>query len=123
MRKFEYLTIPILSREEVELAISKNDIDKLRVAILSVALYEADLKFAENICVVCSKHEDPGVRGNAILGFGHIARIHRKLDEGKTKLLIEEALQDADAYVREHAESAADDVELFLSWKLNRPKS
>jgi hypothetical protein len=65
-------------------------------------------------------HENADVRGNAVVGFGHIARINRKLTESRVRLLIEDASRDENDYVRGHAESAADDVELFLRWRVTR---
>jgi hypothetical protein len=35
--------------------------------------------------------------------------------------VIEAALKDEDAYVRGHANDAADEVEFFLKWKVERP--
>jgi hypothetical protein len=35
--------------------------------------------------------------------------------------LIEAGLADEHSYVRGHAESAANDVEIFLRWKIKRP--
>jgi hypothetical protein len=58
------------------------------------------------------------VRGNAVLGFGHLARRFRRLDEGVVRPIIENALLDADPYVRGQADAAADDVAHFLGWKV-----
>jgi hypothetical protein len=68
-----------------------------------------------------AKHKHFNVRGNAILGLGHIARIHRQLNESRVKPLIEVAMRDECDYVRDHADTAADDVELFLEWKVSYP--
>ena len=116
-----YEAIEPRSQEEVESAISRNDADELSHAVLSAALYSDDPIWAEGVCSRLAKHEHSNVRGNAILGFGHIARMHQRLDEQSVKPLLEAALRDESDYVRGQADAAADDVEFFLKWQVNRP--
>lgn len=116
-----YKAIEPRSKDAVESAISRNDPNELIYAVLSAALYADDPDFAEGICVHLAAHEHFNVRGNAVLGFGHLARIHRRLNEGLVKPLIEAALADESAYVRGQANAAADDVEFYLKWKVFRP--
>lgn len=113
----KYKTIKELSIEEIETALSKDDPKELLYVVLSVALYSEDSDYAEKICVQLSKHKNFNVRGNAILGFSHIARIHGKLNENLVKSIIIKALKDKSKYVREQADGAKDDVENYLNWK------
>ena len=62
-------------------------------------------------------HPHFNVRGNALLGLGHIARRHRRLDRARSQAALEAGLQDAHAYVRGQADAAAGDVEHFLGWR------
>ena len=117
----KYEVIAQRSKAEVESAITVNDSEELLYAVLSAALYAEDGKWAESICLRLSRHEHFNVRGNAILGLGHIARIHGDLNELKAKPVIEAALSDENEFVRGHANAAADDVEFFLNWKVARP--
>ena len=117
----EYESIPEITKLEVEESIKRNDPEELLYTVLSVALYSEDLNWAESICLKLAKHPHFNVRGNAILGFGHLARIHGKLTEKNIKPIIEAALQDEDEYVRGQAWSASDDVEHFLKWKVKKP--
>ena len=112
-----YQPIQHMSRAEINSAITADEPRLLSCAVLSAALYDNDRQWAEDICVRLADHHDPNVRGNAILGFGHIARIHRSLN-ARVKPLLERALCDEDSYVRGHANDATDDVEHFLKWKL-----
>ncbi len=107
------------SKDEIESAISRNDPDELLYAVLSAALHSDDATWAEEICLRLAKHEHFNVRGNAIQGFGHIARIHRQFNKGRVKPLIEAALRDKSAYVRDQADGAADDMEFFLKWRVD----
>jgi len=118
--RLKYKAIEPLSKHEVESAILRNDPDELLHAVLSAALYSDDPDWAEAICLRLAKHEHFNVRGNAILGLGHLARIHGQLNESLIKPLIEAALRDESEYVRSQADAAADDVDLFLKWKVDR---
>ena len=121
MRRMKYEAIEPQSKDAVESAILRNDPNKLLYAVLSAALYSDDPDWAEGVCLRLAEHEHFNVRGNAVLGFAHIARIHGRLDESKVRPLIEAALEDESEYVRGQADAAADDVEFFLKWKVQRP--
>ena len=115
MQKLRYEPIPRISREEIESAIGRNDSEQLVYAVLSAALYDEDAHWAENVCAQLANHPNANVRGIAIEGFGHIARIHRTLNP-YVKPLIECALRDEDSWVRAKARDAAADVPHFLKW-------
>ncbi len=104
--------------EEAEAAIARDDPAELYVVPISVSMYLEDLAWSQGVCVRLSTHRDATVRGNAVLGFGHLARRFRKLDERVVRPIIENALLDADPYVRGQAHDAADDVTHFLGWKV-----
>ena len=116
MQKLRYEQIPRMSRAEINSAILRDDSEQLVYAVLSAALYDDDPEWAENICVRLADHQKASVRGNAIVGFSHIARIHGTLST-RVKPLIERALGDEDAWVRGHAQDVVDDLEIFLGWK------
>ncbi len=113
----KYEKIKEYNETEIKKALADNDIDELFYVVLSVALYSDDSEYAENFCIQLSNHKHFNVRGNAIQGFGHIARIHGKLRENKVKPIIKNALEDKNEYVRGNAVDAKDDTELFLKWK------
>jgi hypothetical protein len=121
MDKFSYQSIPCLDKDEVEAAIARDIAEEVSIAILSAVLHVNDCHWAEAICISLSQHQHFNVRGNAILGFGHLARLHGKLSNQVAKELIENALVDDNDFVRGQANSAADDVEHFLGWKIRRP--
>jgi hypothetical protein len=104
--------------EEVEAVIARDDPAELYVIPISVSLYHEDLEWSQAVCVMLSAHCDATVRGNAVLGFGHLARRFGWLDEGVVRPIIENALKDDDAYVVGQAHDAGDDVEHFLGWKV-----
>jgi len=88
----KYNEIKKMSAGEVEAAILRNKPIELSASVLSVALNADDAEWAQGVCVRLASHPNENVRGNAILGFGHIARLNGKLAQGRVKPLIEAAL-------------------------------
>ena len=119
-QNLKYKPIPVLSRAEVEQVIQRDDARELSIAVLSAALYSEDPEWSQEICLRLAGHSNHNVRGNAILGFGHIARIHGRLNQARVEPAIRRALRDPDDYVRGHAEDAAGDVEIYLKWEIPR---
>jgi hypothetical protein len=112
-----YEPVPEFNGTEVEQAIRRNDPEELLIVGLSAALYlEPD--FSESICLQLAEHPHFNVRGNAILGFSHIARLHGRLNKLLVRPVIVRALTDDHEYVRGQAEAVKDDLEHFLCWKL-----
>lgn len=115
-----YEPIEEFSPSEIEAAIERNDADELLYAVLSASLYADDPEWAEGICLRLANHEHFNVRGNAVLGLAHIARIHGTLNKEKVRPIIVVALKDENEYVRGQAECTADDVNFFLKWRIRR---
>jgi len=109
---------PVTEQQLAE-ALERNEPDELQHMALAVALHEPDADRAFAACARLAEHPDLGVRGNAMLGFGHIARLHRQLDE-RALPMIEAGLQDPAAWVRGQADSAAGEVQALLGWEIDR---
>jgi hypothetical protein len=117
----QYEPIPKYSREQIRAALERDDPADLLHAVLAAALYDPELEWAEALCLRLATHPNFTVRGNALLGFGHLARLHGRLDRAKVQPVIQAGLHDSDDYVRGHANDAADDAEHFLGWRFSRP--
>ncbi|MEM1416609.1 MAG: hypothetical protein AAGH15_16980 [Myxococcota bacterium] len=102
-------------RHVVDEAIAADDLERLRVLPVDLSLHHPDVDWVADVCLRLANHPDATVRGNAVLGFGHLARRFGRLDSG-IREVIERALVDPDAHVRGHAWSAADDTRHFLNW-------
>lgn len=111
-----YREIPKLNIAEINSALERNEPEEMLEVVLSAVLYCDDHDFAEELCVRLSSHPHFNVRGNAILGFAHIARIDKRLDEATIKSIIQLALLDEHEYVRGQANAAKEDVEHYLGW-------
>lgn len=115
-----YVPIPEFTKDEMERAVADNDIEKLIHVPLFASLYYEDRNFAEEICIKLASHSDDNIRGNAIEGFEHIARIDEKLNEEVIKPLIERALKDKHEFVRDKAEWTRDATKQYFKWKYKK---
>jgi hypothetical protein len=104
--------------EEVEAVLARGEPAELAYVAVCVSMDPPDCDWAQDVCVRLAAHADPVVRGNAVLGFGHLARTCGTLDPARVRPLLAQALADADAYVRGQAHAAAGDVALSLGWDL-----
>jgi hypothetical protein len=107
-----------LSKDDIHAALARNDPEELLLVPISVSMEHDDLLWSQALCVQLAKHGHYNVRGNAVLGFGHLARRFRNLDEEVVRPIIEQALVDSDSFVRGQAWAAAEDVAFFLGWKV-----
>jgi hypothetical protein len=90
--------------------------------IVAAALEEEDRQYVEAACIRLSTHQDEIVRGNAILGFGHLARRFGEIGE-KGPQIVGRGLADASVYVRDHAYAAAGDLKHFLGIEVRPAES
>jgi len=104
--------------EDVEAAIMRNDPDELPLVPITLAMLSSEPVSAAEVCARLAGHDDPAVRGNAVVALGHLVRRFRSLDERQFKPIIESALRDSQEYVRNSAKSAADEIHQFLHWTI-----
>lgn len=106
-----------VSFAKAELARAHNQVEELPALIVAVALFEESYERAVAYCLALVEHPSANVRGNAILGLGHLARRFGRLPKAAGSAIYT-GLSDSEEYVRGQASSAADDVRFFLGWKL-----
>jgi hypothetical protein len=105
---------------DVEAVIARGDPNELLYAPIVVSMDPPEYEWAESVCLRLASHSHPQVRANAILGFGHLARTCGRLNETVVRPIVEGGLLDESQAVRGHASSAADDIEVFLGWRIDR---
>ena len=110
-----YGEVPLYTDDEIRSFLEAGEYEDLLFIPLSVALYHEDRALAESILVGLAEHPDPNVRGNALRGFGHLARRFGTLDAPTATPLIEAGLRSDDKYVRDQAREAADEIAQFLN--------
>ncbi|MDJ0847560.1 MAG: hypothetical protein QNK04_04160 [Myxococcota bacterium] len=111
------------SEEQFVAALERDDPIELQKLVIELALEADDREWAEVCCAQLARHRNANVRGNALLGFGHLARRFGRLDRRRVQRLIEIGLNAHNEYVRAQAQSAADDAETYLAWSFSRPPS
>lgn len=104
--------------EDIEKAIRRNNPEELLHVPVCVSMNPPDCAWAEGICIKLSSHGHFNVRGNAVLGFGHLARVCGSLTLEAVKPILVSALEDESEYVRGQAIAAVDDIEHFMSYKI-----
>jgi hypothetical protein len=93
-------------------ALRGDDSDVRSVALLSLALHDPDRQWVEAVCVAHADDADPAVRGAALLGFAHLARIHGALDLHLAAPSIRRGLEDP--ILEGRAADVVDDLEVVL---------
>ena len=116
-----YQAIEPVGIVDAEAALERNDPAELSLVAIGVGLYSDDLAWSEDFCLRLAQHPDPGVRGNAVLSFGHLSRRFKALNRPESVGAIRRGLADAHEYVRGHAYEAADTVEWFTKLKVRLP--
>ena len=100
----------------MEDVISRGDPEELLHVPIAVSMDPTDPGWSQEICLRLVDHEHWNVRGNAILGFGHLARTTGQLDKDRILPLVTSALSDPNEYVRGQANAAADDIANYVGW-------
>ena len=101
-----------MSRGELEALIDSGNETAISDALLSAAYYDPDWRWVQGICLRFLGHTDLGVRSNAVICLGHIARIHKALD---LEVVLPELLAlKQDAAISPWVEEALEDIHFFL---------
>jgi hypothetical protein len=108
-------------RRRFEAALERDDPAELCALVQRIAFDADDAQWAEIACARLARHRNANVRGDALAGFGHLARRFGNLDRRRVQRLVEIGLHAPNEYVRERAESAASDLETYLGWRFERP--
>jgi hypothetical protein len=111
----QYAAVRRFNPSELDEIIASDDIESLRLAPISVSMYEGDFELAHDVCAKLTAHPDSTVRGNAVLGFGHLARRFRTLHLATVEPIYRLALKSKDDYVRMQANDMLDDIRYYLN--------
>lgn len=83
----KYEAIPDWNREEALEMLASSDTHAVIMALLAVALNDDDFEYAQSLMIQKLWSADAEVRRVAVIGIGHIARIHGKMDKRTIELL------------------------------------
>jgi hypothetical protein len=114
-KRLEYLEPQPLERVALEELLERGAAPgTIERALVAVALNEPDLNWAYLLMLRASRVKDESVRGTALLCFGHLARVHKRLPDQQVVSIVRAGLTDSDEYVRGQAFTAAGDLERFI---------
>jgi hypothetical protein len=105
------------TKADVEQVIAADDPADLAYAPVVVSMDPPDAAWAADVCRRLSDHPDEWVRGNAILGFGHLARTTGELDEAVVIPIVQAARTDPSPVVAGKADDAVSDLQHWLGWR------
>lgn len=100
-----------LGRVDLARSLAERDIVTLREAIIAIALRDPDRVWVEEKLAELMHDLDGSVRSVAALAVGHLARIHRAVDDQLLVPILRGLLSDPDA--RGNAEVALDDISTY----------
>ena len=106
-------------RKTAEAAIERDDARELADLVLEIAQDATSWEWAQSCCIQLSLHRSAEVRGNAVTGFGHLARRFGRMEPQGVRRRVRIALYDPSAYVRSQAQSAVLDLQTFLGWEFD----
>ena len=110
MNKYEEI-VPI-SRSEAEGVIRRDQTGDIPLTLIRLAYYEPDWRWVQDLCISLSNHKDKWVRRACATCFGHLARIHGKIEREKINPVLMRLLDDPD--VAGFAQDSLNDLDIFL---------
>jgi hypothetical protein len=81
----KYESLDALSHEQAEALVRSGDVQALSRAVVALALADGDLPWTTAFLLSLIGHASANVRGNVLLGFGHLARRFRTLPRAHSR--------------------------------------
>ena len=118
----KYVTTKPISRAQADRWLAKGDQKVICRTLVRVATFEPDRHWAQSQCIRFASHDDPFIRGVAATCLGHLARIHKTVDEDEVIPVVRQLLADPDPQTRAIAEDTISDFSIFLGWNKRKIK-
>ena len=111
-----YSEIFPLSRAELEKLIDSGNETAIPDALLSAAYCDSDWAWVQELCLRLMRHADRGVRLNAVMCLGQVARIHKMLDLDVVLPKLA-ALKIEDPSLAPRVDDAVEEIRFFLRFQ------
>ena len=121
-KMMKHETIEPIDRKQAEHLLASEARETICPTLLRVALFEPDRRWAQKQCLRFASHKDSFVRRVAATCLGHLARIHKAIDEDEVIPVVRELLQDKDPGTRAIAEDTISDFSIYLGWDKRKIK-
>ena len=118
----KYSAIEPITRPQAGMVFASGSATEMCHALIGAVYHDPDWKWLQEKCVQFSNHDDSEVAGLAVTCFGHIARIHQKLDVDRVIRILNKLRNNPEIAGR--VSDALDDINLYLGQTTNsRSKS
>ena len=118
----KYETIEPIGREQAQRLLAKENREVICRTLVRVAMFESDRRWAQSQCLRFAGHKDSSIRGVAATCLGHLARIHKAIDEDEVIPVVRQLLADSDPQTRAIAEDTISDFSIYLGWNKRKVK-
>jgi hypothetical protein len=118
----KYETIEPISKDRAERLLAKDHRETICRTLVRIAMFEPDRHWAQSQCLRFAVHKDSFVRGVAATCLGHLARIHKTIDEDEVIPVVRQLLQDKNLQTRAIAEDTISDFSIYLGWNKRKIK-
>jgi len=118
----KYEEVEPITRHRAERLLAKNDRESICRTLVRVAMFEPDRHWAQGQCLRFAIHQDSFVRGVAATCLGHLARLHKVIDEDEVMPVVRQLLHDVDPQTRAIAEDTISDFSIYLGWNKRKIK-
>ena len=97
-------------RTQVEAALASEEPEELLGVIIDLAMGAEDVAWAQQCLLNLAAHPDTDVRGNALMGFAHLADRFGEIDRARVEPVLRAALGDEKEHVRQQADVCLDEL-------------
>ncbi len=115
----EYEEVGDYDQIKTQILLESNKESEVIQGLLSLVFYSCDYSLSLNRALFFSSHKNTYIKSCAIECFGHIARIHKKLDLKKVKPILKENKTNKNLIIKGKCIIALDDIEHFLKIKIS----
>lgn len=106
-----YKELEPIDREQALAALASKDFKSVCDALLRLTLFEPDWRWAQDRCLSLYRHQSLEVRSTVATCFGHLARIHGKLDLHIVIPVLEQMKREA--ALRGVVDDSFDDINMY----------
>ena len=118
----KYETVEPINKDQAEDLLAQGSRETICQTLVRVAMFEGDRHWAQTKCLHYASHKDSFVRGVAATCLGHLARVHKAIDEDEVMPIVRQLLRDRDPQTRAIAEDTISDFSIYLGWNKRKMK-
>jgi hypothetical protein len=101
-----------LTRMAAESELESGSAQRVRDALISLALNDPDWRWVQDVCLRFASDPDASIRAISATSLGHLARIHGALDLARVLPVLRKLLEAPET--AGYAETALDDIGQFI---------